>query len=121
MSVDRLKDDKSLFYSEQDAVKKIFEESDSESLILIDDYGRATSSINGISVFKGIVDTYSREQVFYHTKRECGCENLKWKEKYNLPMVFLSTNIRRTALNNYPSVCTGIYLYYRMMDNLEHG
>ena len=46
---------KSLFYQEASEIKHILESCDSKTLIVIDEYARATSNLNGMALFYTLI------------------------------------------------------------------
>jgi DNA mismatch repair protein MutS len=58
-------------YTEKDAMSAIFKESDSNSFILIDEYGRGVIDFNEMGVFKNFIETYGMEKNYLNAKTNC--------------------------------------------------
>jgi DNA mismatch repair protein MutS len=77
---------KSLFYQEASEINEILLSCDRHSLILIDEYARATSFINALSLFKTLVDSFTEEAFLAEIQGK--------KDYAGLPLVMISTNMK---------------------------
>ena len=75
---------RSLFYQEASEIKHIFERCDKSSLIVIDEYARATSIVNGIALFTTLIESFTQRDLYSTIK----------SSHEDPPTVFISTNLK---------------------------
>jgi DNA mismatch repair ATPase MutS len=75
---------KSHFYQEAAEIKSILESCDRGTLVLIDEYARATSHMNGLALFMTLVECLTQPSLI---------KDIQGSSKASLPTTLISTNL----------------------------